>query len=721
VEKPKQGPVTAEERRDYRARMGSNLKWGRPTEKTAEFVWTLLKDMLPVQLDNLMPKRGKQQPPTGTEYEQDVHIAKQSLVVALDCAITAGNRGAMLTKNLLFDALARRWSRSYRRAQRRGARVSYDMRPETVERALRQLLFAGVRFDTLWKIVVGRGNPLYSVSRVSGNDGHPLGWSVDLIDDSLALHAFDGAVENDGQYRRRGKWRLLLAEDWTPRRRRIRQKVCAERPYNIVKLGERSERVLSILEQTQVRFHVDVFREDYETLKQYLDAGHRPSTTAQRRGYRKLRSFVQSYRRVYEDTTGIQVETWIRSRFFRGANRRYHALNFGPERSPKDFRERWFSMDVAIPDKDEFGYDIGQVHIGKAPARTTSGCYIERDITVSQIQTLAVFLGLDELERLATATNPTLKEWLAEQLWTRHQTTEGGVLADGYAGPKDPRLIAFAKKHLMRFYGGALGKIIRECGEEPEKYGPGWRTTRGLWAKTAIKPGTKTVVLTKSGVTEAVGQAEQFIVTLPSWIDGLETFLAICRTLASADKDPLRGVVFPDPLDNAEIRWHHAQRGLVLVGHDEIEVHPFGKGAKTDFVSLPLGTIDRTALARFISPCLTHTLDAYLSSLVIEGLCAEVGVTNVIALHDAWLVGERLPARHLNPELGLIVPGEVVLERALAQAGKKWLLGLGVVYDRLIYYLGGNLTFGPFVRDIKSRWQARVDARPQRWPRFLAS
>ena len=153
----KLGPVSAEERRAYRASLGSDRAWRRPTEPTAKVVWSLLETWLPPrQLDDLTPKRGNRAPVSDDEHDLDVRIAKQSLVVALDSVITAGDRGAMLTKNVLFDALAQRWSRRYRRAQRTGARVSYDMRTETVERALRELLVAGVRFDTLWQIVAGR-------------------------------------------------------------------------------------------------------------------------------------------------------------------------------------------------------------------------------------------------------------------------------------------------------------------------------------------------------------------------------------------------------------------------------------------------------------------------------------------------------------------------------------------------------------------------------------
>jgi len=390
----KLGPVTVEERRAYLRRLGSDRKYGRPEDKTAKFVWELSKDDLPCKLGDLLPKSKAR--PSGADNDRAVLIAQQSLVVALDCAIAAGHRGSMLTKNLLFDALASRWSRRYQRVTRKsGARVSYDMCPATVKRAIREFLFAGVRFDTLWAIVTrpwsrtGGANPFYSVSRVAGRNGHPLGWRVE-VGDSLALRAFESAVQDDGQYHRRYKQRLLLTEDWKPRRRPVRQKVCEERAYNVVTLGERSDRVLSILEQTQVRFNVEAFRQDYEAVRDSL------RTSTPWHDYRKARAFVHSYRNVYERTGAIPTEVveypsdedsgypggtetlprqpWIRSRFFRASNRRYHASNFWPENVPKEFRDKWFSTEVyAEPDDRE------------VPAHPTTGRYVERDIVTSQI------------------------------------------------------------------------------------------------------------------------------------------------------------------------------------------------------------------------------------------------------------------------------------------------------------------------------------------------
>lgn len=711
AKKSKLGPVSTEERRTYRATIANDRAWRRPEPKTAQAVWSLLESTPPAPLDDLLPKRRSRAALSAEEHDLDVQIAKQSLVVALDAAIMAGERGAMLTKNVLFDALAARWSRRHRWAQRRGARGAYDMRKQSVDRARRQLLLAGVRLGTLWKIIAAGSwslsglNPLFSVSHVQG-EGHALGYRVDVIT-SDALQHFEAALEADRQYRRRQRLPLLLAENWKPRHRPIRQRVCAERPYNVVNLGERSEHVLSILEGTRVRFDVEAFREDYETLKAYLDGGHRPSTRSQWRNYHKLKGFVASYRRLYRQTEKIPVEffdvggppsrlahhrvpfkrtAWIRSRFFRASNRRYHAANFWPEWAHKEFRVRWFGLPLQLP---RHFWDEGPPGLEPEPA---ASYYVERDVATSQIQTLAVFLGLDDLEALATSEKPTLKEWLAERLWTQHRD----LLAEGYAGAQDAQLVAFAKGHLMRFYGGDPGGIIRKCGKNPDKYGPGWKTSRGLWAK--------------GGVTEATSCATEFFVKLPEWSDALETFLAACQTLAEKPE----GVVFHDPVDGTEVRWNHAQRGTDYVGHENIEIHPPGANTPRGFIPAAPGTIDRAKLARYVTPCVTHMLDAYFSSLVLEGLQA-AGIDGVVALHDAWLVPEIVT----DPSDPLAVAsGTAVLRGVIEAAGEPWLRGLGGVYDQLVSDLGDDPTFGPFVREIRERWQGRVEAK--RWPKFLS-
>jgi hypothetical protein len=107
-------------------------------------------------------------------------------------------------------------------------------------------------------------------------------------------------------------------------------------------------------------------------------------------------------------------------------------------------------------------------------------------------------------------------------------------------------------------------------------------------------------------------------------------------------------------------------------------------------------------------------LDSYFSSLVLEGL-RSAGISDVVALHDAWLVPEALP---VPDEPTAVLSGAAALKQVIEAAGKPWLLGLRGLYDQLVSDLGDNQTFGEFVHDIHDRWRKRYGA--ERWPKFLS-
>lgn len=215
MDRTKLGPVAADERRIYRASLGSDPEWGRPSAETADKVWLLLAESLPVPMADLLPKAKSSKSRPAEADPKSALIAKQALVVALDCAVSSGEQGKMLTFNRIFGALARRWSRRYRRARRHGAQTAYDMREDTVKVAWRELLMAGVRIDTLWKIATGPWspggvNPLYSISRVSGRK-HARGWSITPREDTHAFGAFKAVVDADPQYRRARPVRVVCS------------------------------------------------------------------------------------------------------------------------------------------------------------------------------------------------------------------------------------------------------------------------------------------------------------------------------------------------------------------------------------------------------------------------------------------------------------------------------------------------------------------------------
>ena len=178
--KKKLGPVSRSERARYRARLANDADRGRPETATAEKLCSVL-GVDPLSLR--VPR------------ENDAgRVAGQAFVVALDTIISLGDRGKRLTRNTLFDALARYWSIRYRRARLRGARISYDMQRSTFRQASRELLMAGVNEEALWDLLVSqvevvakqRVSPhpglaqLYTLRRASGR-GHAGGASSSYV------------------------------------------------------------------------------------------------------------------------------------------------------------------------------------------------------------------------------------------------------------------------------------------------------------------------------------------------------------------------------------------------------------------------------------------------------------------------------------------------------------------------------------------------------------
>jgi hypothetical protein len=182
----------------------------RPTAKTAEAVWSLLAPRLKLKLDDFLLARSLRLP-------IDEVTAKQALVVAIDAAVRAGERGRMLTTNTVFDALGPHWSDHYRFVvDARRADISYDMKAMTVRAIWRDFLRNGVRLDALW-IQVRRGHPqLYVTKRASGR-GRPRGRTVQLAEDAPLFLDFLRVVKADRDYRRDApQKRLLFAHEPLP-------------------------------------------------------------------------------------------------------------------------------------------------------------------------------------------------------------------------------------------------------------------------------------------------------------------------------------------------------------------------------------------------------------------------------------------------------------------------------------------------------------------------
>jgi hypothetical protein len=179
---------------------------GRPSAETAQAALSLLVSAT---------RRRRRYPRVG-----HLHLwqkpADAQLVVALDAAILAGEDGRMLTTNLVFDALAARWSDGYRQAVDDGpARISYEMPPDVLDASLQDLRSHGLTLVRLGALLglVQNGCGLYRTER-----SPERGYMIDLTAETEELRVkfieiLVGDRATGGDYRRRGsKKRLLLAD-----------------------------------------------------------------------------------------------------------------------------------------------------------------------------------------------------------------------------------------------------------------------------------------------------------------------------------------------------------------------------------------------------------------------------------------------------------------------------------------------------------------------------
>jgi hypothetical protein len=306
------------------------------------------------------------------------------------------------------------------------------------------------------------------------------------------------------------------------------------------------------------------------------------------------------------------------------------------------------------------------------------------DVSASQFQILAAFLGIDKLE--AQLAERAFKEILAERAWERHtdptdpfKLPGGSTLATAYTGPKDSRLIAAVKagpsKHV---YGSKLSTVAHDLRDSPEDYGTGLGNAANIGL--------------------LLDDPQLHLAGIMSWL------LPVCHAIAdrAVAQDPYMGVTLTEPFDNADVRWNPVRWvGDRAAGTDSVRVRakiPTGKpNAQGEY------PVDPQKLRNMVAPCLIHMLDGTFAGFVIKAL-NDGGVKDVVSLHDCWLISsDAAPA----------------LFEAVRAAGEPWLRALGPVYDDLERYVGNHPKYGPWLRNVRQRWRNRVNAR--RWPKFRVS
>jgi hypothetical protein len=431
------------------------------------------------------------------------------------------------------------------------------------------------------------------------------------------------------------------------------------------------------------------------------------------------------------DDNPLHTPIEICTQYTKTRNKRYQPLNFWPsEVSGKDLRT---AADVDYPEPGK-AVLVRRTRSRRGRWFTINGQnLVSRDIASSQYQIIAVVTGDPALEARASS----MKREFAQELWDRAQRREI-TLSDTYRGPKDPVLVAAGKVILLRHgYNGTVGEIHRELKSDPDAYGLGFGTQSELRA----------------------------LIDRSTLLQSINAFKEACREVANVAirRDPYAGVIFRDPYDGSTIRWNPIRRGrsvkhvvscwkcskavpdAVLPSrcrthsasvvwepctHDVHErkapcrrcpicqrcckiVSAWEPIRVTDAklsVMPPAGLsnangdypVNEPKLRNLVQPCLVHVLDSMFASLVVDEL-ARVGVTDVIAIHDAWLVSAE---------------DEGALLSALDRAGRAWLLKLKSVYDDIAAYLTAT-PYEDWWGKCRKKWQERIDA--EKWPNFVAT
>jgi hypothetical protein len=228
--------------------------WKRPRDVTAARV----VDLLSLDADQLSVEEAK------------------ALVVTFDAAVQAGEDGRLLGHNLIFDALAARWSDHYRAAVERGpARVSWEMIEGTLKGAWRDLLRKDISMSKMLHLAQ-QGYGLYEVKL--GDDGR---YTVELTGETEArrqqfIEIVKADIGHGGKYARRSSWpRLRLADDKSSAptvEDASTYKVVAETAYNVAVPGDRSMGVIRHLESTRLYVTAGRVEAEYDHLMDRAEA-----------------------------------------------------------------------------------------------------------------------------------------------------------------------------------------------------------------------------------------------------------------------------------------------------------------------------------------------------------------------------------------------------------------------------------------------------------------
>jgi hypothetical protein len=301
------------------------------------------------------------------------------------------------------------------------------------------------------------------------------------------------------------------------------------------------------------------------------------------------------------------------------------------------------------------------------------------DVSGSQAQILAVVMGLRDLEEQLHQT--PFKKLVA--LSIRSLQKQGRISASRGLLANDTMLENVAKGVGMpALYGGRASQIAHNLRRDPDRYESGLNTAD-----------------------------VQFLFDNDPTLRQLRKFLDICEAVghAACETSPTAGVTVEDPLDRNSFTWNPPKRVKVQVGSGAFKLYIYAPVLHENDPK-----VDEPKLVRRIAPGLIHMLDALYASIVVSKL-NELGVRDVVAIHDAFLV--PVSARG---HLSLAING--ARSPSIAGAGQPWLMRLGPFYEFFERYLPASTREGQIVRQWRDRWEQRkadCEAGKDTWPKFL--
>jgi hypothetical protein len=398
----------------------------------------------------------------------------------------------------------------------------------------------------------------------------------------------------------------------------------------------------------------------------------------------------------------------VRSGFYKVVNRRYQPSHFWPVEVPgKDFLTERLETYVVDPESgleaEHWLTTSRRGRLFKADATTSRRAreiaeedpaypreWLEDrqrltgiDVSASQLQILAVLLGLKEIE--ATLVKAPFKEVFAEEICRRHRDQDDAftLLDWNDPDPGDPKLKEAGKVAVMTYlYGSEPRQIAHRLRNARSRFGPGLGDAENV-----------THLLTGSEIVREI----------------MTVFRPACEALVDEAyrRDPYAGIRLTDPYDHSRVRWNPIRWTNGKVVRQKLTIFfrkPVGTPNRAEDYPVDYGTLKRPGkFRRMVRPTLIHMLDALFASLVVEEL-HERGVRDVVSVHDAWMVA---------------ADAEGELRSAFEAAGGPWLRALEPVYDDFIDYLRHDPKYGPWAVALKAKWKGRVAKKD--WPNFYAA